>query len=162
MNMYNLLFLFLIFQAFYSHAQQLSSKAVKKTIYLEEKWSNGNWKHQLNMQEELLNGYCKFYHQNGQIKKEGDFINGKENGIIKTYFENGIKKSEETFTKGKLNGKSQYFSEDNFLTSEGSFLNNFRHGIWLFYNKETSKTSAQITKIKYVNGHAIRTTISPQ
>ena len=47
-------------------------------------------------------GFFKNYHENGQLKEEGNFINGKKDGLWKFYHENGQLKLEGNFNDGEL------------------------------------------------------------
>ena len=46
-------------------------------------------------------GFFKNFHENGQLKKEGNFINGKKEGLYKTYYENGQLEFEGNYKEGK-------------------------------------------------------------
>ena len=35
------------------------------------------------------NGKLKYYHDNGKLYLEGEYLNGKENGKVKEYYDNG-------------------------------------------------------------------------
>jgi antitoxin component YwqK of YwqJK toxin-antitoxin module len=45
-------------------------------------------------QENITDGYVKFYYPNGQVSSEGLMLNGKPDGYWKTYYVTGIIKSE--------------------------------------------------------------------
>ena len=47
------------------------------------------------------NGIYKSYYDNGQLREEVNYINGKENGILKTYHENGQLWKEVNYIDGK-------------------------------------------------------------
>ena len=49
-------------------------------------------------------GINKEYYENGIIKEEISYKDGKLNGVSKEYYENGFLKSESTFKDGVLNG----------------------------------------------------------
>ena len=49
-------------------------------------------------------GINKEYYENGNIKEEISYKNGKLNGVSMEYYENGSLKSESTFKDGLLNG----------------------------------------------------------
>ena len=36
-----------------------------------------------------MEGLWKYYYENGQLWKEGSYINGKEEGLQKAYYNNG-------------------------------------------------------------------------
>lgn len=113
-----------------------------------------------NMKDGYRHGYCKFFYENGNIKKEGNYLMSKEEGLILTYYQNGNLESEETFKNGVLQGLCKYFDENGTLTSEGAFLENERNGKWKFYSPKTSKLSSQITIVKYDKGQSLSTKVS--
>ena len=53
-------------------------------------------------------GFFKKFHDNGQLKEEGNSINGKKEGLYKTYYENGQLKSEGNYKDDKLDGLHYY------------------------------------------------------
>jgi antitoxin component YwqK of YwqJK toxin-antitoxin module len=65
-----------------------------------------------------LNGYCTkeglftFWHENGQKKSEGTYLNGLIEGVFTVWHENGQKKSEGTYLKGRKEGVFTYWNED--------------------------------------------------
>ena len=62
----------------------------------------------------VKNGNFIFYHENGNIKSEGNYILGKKEGEYKWYFKNGNKEAVENYSKGKLEGKYiEYFANGN-------------------------------------------------
>ena len=57
-------------------------------------------------------GIIKEYYDNGEIKEEVSYKDGKLNGIFKEYYENGSLKSEGRFKNGFLDGKvKEYYSK---------------------------------------------------
>ena len=51
------------------------------------------------------NGTVKEYWDNGKLKFEGEYLNGKRNGKGKEYYENGKLKFEGEYLNGERNGK---------------------------------------------------------
>ena len=47
----------------------------------------------------------KLYYENGQLKEEGNYVNGKKEGLFKVYYENGQLEKEVDYVNGKLKGK---------------------------------------------------------
>ena len=57
-------------------------------------------------------GINKEYYENGIIKEEMSYKDGKLNGIFKEYYENGSLKSKGTFKDGALDGEvKEYYPE---------------------------------------------------
>jgi antitoxin component YwqK of YwqJK toxin-antitoxin module len=75
-------------------------------------------------QENITDGYVKFYYPNGQVSSEGLMINGKPDGYWKTYYVTGI------------------------IKSEGKRTNHLLDSIWLFYDVKGDT----IQKISYMYG----------
>lgn len=80
----------------------------------------------------------KYFHDNGKVMHEGNFVDGKSNGIWKSYNENGE------------------------LIAEGSFKDGKKAGLWNFYkgNEVSSvtydeNTIAEVKKF-YTNNLAIK------
>jgi antitoxin component YwqK of YwqJK toxin-antitoxin module len=53
-------------------------------------------------------GFFKNFHENGQLKKEGNFINGKKEGLYKTYYENGQLEFEGNYKEGELKSEGNF------------------------------------------------------
>lgn len=64
----------------------------------------------------------KFYHDNGKIMHEGNYIDGKASGIWKSYDEDGKLIAEGTFENGKKVGLWNFYSND--IHSEVIYNNN--------------------------------------
>ena len=67
-------------------------------------------RNELWFQGQLLNSsdYLRKYHENGQLKEEQTWRNGKLDGPYKYYNENGQLKKEETYEDGKLIDSKEY------------------------------------------------------
>lgn len=76
----------------------------------------------------LLNGTLKSYYQNGNLKKTGNYINGKENGLFKEYNEDGSINIEYSMKDGVMNGAFKTYYENGQVKKIGSFLNGKGNG----------------------------------
>ncbi len=47
-------------------------------------------------------GEQKYFHENGKLKIEGNWVKGKRNGMLKEYYEDGSLKSEKKFVDGEM------------------------------------------------------------
>ena len=56
-----------------------------------------------------LNGLIKFYHKNGKLEAETNYINGKAEGISRVYYTNGNIEEESSWKNDELNGAIKYF-----------------------------------------------------
>ena len=79
---------------------------------------------QNNIVYEMKNGKGKVieYHDNGKIKSESEYLNGKKNGNSKEYHENGKLKFDIEYINGKLKGKGKEYYQDGLLKFEGEYL----------------------------------------
>ena len=78
----------------------------------------------------------KEYHENGQLKIEGEMVNGKRHGLWKSFYPDGKKWSETTFENGAKTGRTVTFYENGMMRYQGQYTNNERSGVWKFYNEE--------------------------
>ena len=63
----------------------------------------------------------KIYHENGNLRVEGNYIDGKPEGLAKAYHENGNLKTEANFKDGKREGVVKTYHENGNLRSEENF-----------------------------------------
>ena len=61
---------------------------------------------------EVKNGSFKNHYSDGQIKEEGEYINGQKNGIWTYWYQNGQ------------------------VWFKGSFENDIKIGTWIYYNED--------------------------
>ena len=71
--------------------------------------------------EKLRHLVIKEYYENGNLKKDGSYIDNKGDGTYKEYYEDGKLKKESHFIKGKINGNSITYSDSGKVTSEYTF-----------------------------------------
>ncbi len=91
------------------------------------------------------NGIRKEYYENGALKSETPYVNGKENGVAKLYYkENGALKFEVLYTDGKINGIGKVYYENGALKSEISYTDGKINGIEKVYYKESGKLKSEI------------------
>ena len=73
-------------------------------------------------------GYIKKYDDLGDIKFEGEYLNGEKNGKGKEYYQNNILKFEGEYLNGKRTGKGKEYYENGNLKFEGEYLNGKKNG----------------------------------
>ena len=78
----------------------------------------------------------KHYYDNGKLKMEGNFENGKRTGIWKAYFNNGQLQSEGVFENGNREGVGKVYFPNGQLRYEGQYKDNKETGHWKFYNEK--------------------------
>jgi TonB family protein len=99
------------------------------------------------------------YYNNGNIKSEGKFVNGKREGVFIYYNENGLNKTKRTFANDRqqgdclyylqepvkadliekqINGKSEgefiHYYKNGEMMETGKFVNGLKDGEWIYYN----------------------------
>ena len=66
-------------------------------------------------------GLIKEYHDNGQLKSERTYKDGKLDGLIKEYHDNGQLKSEITYKDGKKNGPYTWYWDNGNISDQGAY-----------------------------------------
>lgn len=92
----------------------------------------------------------KEYHKNGQIKREEIYKDGKRNGGWKRYYENGKLKEKGLYKDGKRNGVWMLYDENETLKEEGVYKDGKRSGVWRVYENGMLKKESM-----YVGGREI-------
>lgn len=80
--------------------------------------------------EQGKDGLRKTYHQNGQLKSEGNYTSGLKEGLHKEWDENGILLLKGFYNRGKANGLMQWYHDKGHLAGEGQMLDDVRFGAW--------------------------------
>lgn len=81
-------------------------------------------------------GLWKTYHQNGQLKTEGNYKDGLKHGLHKEWQSNGILLLEGMYVNGLDNGLMKWFHEKGHLAAQGSMINGIRNGPWVICDVE--------------------------
>lgn len=97
----------------------------------------------------LKQGKWEAKYDNGQIRYQGQFIDGKESGTFSFYDENGNLKATNSFSENGSKAYNKTFSEDGVVIAEGFFIDKKREGEWRFYDE---KTKTLILTEEYQNG----------
>ena len=89
-----------------------------------DKWNGKGYDGLNNIIYELINGKGKVieYHDNGKIKSESEYKNGKRNGLSKEYHENGKLKFILEYINGKIKGPGEEYYPDGTLKFVGEYL----------------------------------------
>ena len=77
----------------------------------------------------------KHYHENGVLKMEGAFLNGKREGEWRAYFNTKKLQSVGVFKGGIRTGKTQIYYPNGAVRYEGQYENDQQTGRWKFYNQ---------------------------
>jgi len=125
------------------------------------------------LKPEVQDGYFEWYHANGKLKHNGNYVKGKHVGEHLWYADNGNLEAKENYKDGKLdgtyeeyhsngklmvkttfvsgvqNGWTVYYREDGAKHSEGNFKNGNRNGEWKFYDENGKIEGTTVFKIDY-------------
>ena len=95
-------------------------------------YENGNLKAEGNFKDGKAEGVAKVYHENGSLKSEISYKNGQRQ-ITKIYYPNGNIFSETTFKNDKAEGESKTYRDNGKLLSEINFKNDKLEGLGKYY-----------------------------
>lgn len=73
------------------------------------------------------------YYENGLIKSQSNFSNGKENGFRISYYDNGGVKSFLHFSNGLQEGEQIIFYPNGFVKEKYISKSDQKNGFWYFY-----------------------------
>ena len=76
--------------------------------------------------EKYDNGKWVEYYESGEVKKEGNYVDGKKVGKWVLYYESGKVEVEENFVDGKQEGKSVGYYESGKVEIEKNYVNGKR------------------------------------
>ncbi|MDO8896024.1 MAG: toxin-antitoxin system YwqK family antitoxin [Bacteroidales bacterium] len=126
---------------------------VKKSYY-----DNGNLRSILQYEDGKLNGHCEWFHENGRLQMESEYVLNSLHGKQTRYYENGVIQSvafyknnlldsvnqqfsingkliqNETYRRDSLHGLFQRFYERGQIMVDGQYESGMMHGEWLFYD----------------------------
>ena len=85
----------------------------------------------------LRQGQWEAHYANGQLRYEGQFVDGKEIGVFKHYYENGNLKVESDFVEPGVKSESKVYADSGKLIAEGAYVNQQKDGEWRFYDEES-------------------------
>ena len=124
-----------------------------------KKWNGKGYDENGNIIIELINGNGKYkeFYDNGKLKFEGEYLNGKRHGKGKEYFKVGEWKSvdfEGEYLNGKRwNGKVKDYYDYDKLKFEGEYLNGEINGKCKeFYSNGKLKIESEYMNGKMLNG----------
>lgn len=75
----------------------------------------------------------KTFWENGNLKSELRYDNGKLNGECVWYYSNGKKMNQATYRDGEIDGESKKWFENGQLFQEGSYVDGMMDGLWFVY-----------------------------
>lgn len=102
-------------------------------------------------------GVYKIY-QNGKLKSEASFVNGKEHGIAKWYHENGKLSCKTPWINNEIHGIEKSYYKNGKLQYKTPWVHNEIHGIMKRYYEDGKLKE----KIPFVNGKARPNLLKPE
>ena len=107
-----------------SGAKEIEIYRDKQGNFVREKvwFENGNLKYDLKFKDGKPNGKYIFYHENGKIQQKGSFKDGEYDGRIVDYHENGKLAVRYTMKDGELDGDFTEYDEDGKITKKGTYM----------------------------------------
>ena len=115
----------------------------------ETHWENGNIKSELPYENGKLNGTARWYYEDGTIQMEVDYVSDLIEGLSIRYHNNGRKETEEIYANNLRQGKATEYSYAGKRIELKHYVNDTLHGP---YRKWYSKgTELQISG-EFVNG----------
>ncbi|GEM_PF-260109 len=82
-----------------------------------------------------LHGPYRYYHPNGKVMEEGQYLQGKLHGTRRLYYESGQLEAEEHIVEGKYEGPYRSWYSTGQLEMEGQYHGNEMSGVWTRYYK---------------------------
>ena len=111
-------------------------------------FKNGNLRYKWEYIEgKRADGISRSWYENGQIKKEISWKDGRETGPFIEWYENGQKKRElQNQVRGKQNGTHLCWYENGTLSQKGFFVDGEKEGLYVWYNEDGTIQSEEIWK----------------
>jgi antitoxin component YwqK of YwqJK toxin-antitoxin module len=79
------------------------------------------------------NGKWVEYYESGEVKKEGNYVDGKKEGKWVEYYESGKVEIEKNHVNGKREDKWVWYYESGDMEWEGNFVDDKHEGKWVGY-----------------------------
>jgi hypothetical protein len=80
-------------------------------------------------------GLWRFWHENGQLIIEKNYVNGNLEGLYRSWHENGQLQEEGNYLNGEREGLHRFWHENGQLEQEGNYLNGKREGLHRFWRE---------------------------
>jgi antitoxin component YwqK of YwqJK toxin-antitoxin module len=86
--------------------------------------------------EEVKHGKYKWWHDNGQLAQEADYVDGKKEGSDKRWHPNGQLSFEVNCKNDLFEGSYTDFAQNGHKMSKGNHVNGFSEGTWKYWYYE--------------------------
>lgn len=110
-------------------------------------YPNGNVESEINFNNNIREGEAKFYYEDGALKEERLYINGRVEGLVKNYYTNGNLKELINIENGKREGPTSIFDE------EGNYIKDimFEFGIQVVVKVNPYITEKKETEVAVID-----------
>jgi len=98
------------------------------------------------------NGMTYWYRDNGDIKSQVNFIDGKENGLYTSYYDNSQEKIVVHYKNAQKDGLQKVYYDNGVLGSTVKYVNGRREGVMTDYDIEGYKSAEVFYKNNYKVG----------
>ena len=103
-----------------------------------------------------INGTQIFYHKNGKIAEQANYINGEYSGGYKKYFESGAVEQEGDYSNNAMNGEWTFFYANGKIKESVSFKDNDEFGPFKEYHENGNlKTEGTYKGVDTISGDAL-------
>lgn len=96
-------------------------------------------------------GKYEEYFEDGEVKLNCFYIEGKRNGKLQEFYKEGGLKKENNYYYGNLN-RSSKFHKNGKLSHTGMYKEDLKTGIWNFYDENENLRRKEIWKDGKLNG----------
>lgn len=110
----------------------VSVNGFAEKVYTESEIKSCGWSLTCTSDDVPLTGVVKRYYENGKLRGEATYKNGKKNGIVKWYHKNGNLRGEITYRDGKEEGSERWYHENGDLDYEEIY----KDGVCCFHQRK--------------------------
>lgn len=93
------------------------------------------FKEEMTFREGILNGIYISYYKNGNIKRKGEYKDGKLNGSWQSWTSDGDKIYEVHYQNDTLSGNYISWYETGVIKERGEYAENRKKGVWVEYDE---------------------------
>ena len=83
---------------------------------------------------DLKQGFWRVNYENGKIKYQGCFKDGKPVGQMKRYYDDGVVKAIQLFVENNNKSKVKIYYQNGELAGEGNLIGTIKDSIWRYYS----------------------------
>ncbi|MCR4964928.1 MAG: toxin-antitoxin system YwqK family antitoxin [Bacteroidales bacterium] len=114
------------------------------------KYEDGKLAYKGQFRNDVPYGTFRYYHTDGTLKSETEFVEGVHKVKTTMYHKNGKKASEGHFVDQLKDGQWLYYSNQGVLVTEENYIRGVRNGDWKIYS---AQSGVLLEERHYLNGH---------